>query len=166
MIRAKEVSFGDSNLKEIFGGFHLRITPEYMAEANREYETRMRHQNRREHSRKILNIKLDQYDLKVRQYQKELESLMFFYLSLKAFLNNKETIMDAKILMGEIKSKALKQIAESLNDILEKTKAEEIDIKQALLQITAHKHLIQTIALDWTFNGVKDKIKALSYDKS
>ena len=92
----------------------------------------------------------------------------FFYLSVflhfaSRMLNNPkgDSRMNAKTLMAEIKSNALKQIAESLNEVLEKVKSEETDIKQAMVQITAHKHLIQTIALDWTFNGVDKNARKL-----
>lgn len=70
--------------------------------------------------------------------------------------------MNSNTLMSEIKSSALKQIAESLNDTLEKIQSKEVDVKQGMAEIVAHKHIIQTIALDWTFNGVNKKAKVLA----
>ena len=87
--------------------------------------------------------------------------LIATYLLVKMKLNNKETIMNTGSLMNEIKSEALKKIAVSLNETLERCKKQEITTKQAMAEITAHKHIIQTIALDWTFNGVKNRVKTI-----
>lgn len=86
--------------------------------------------------------------------------VMLFKLSI-AKIKGRYVKMKASTLMSEIKSSALKQIAESLNDTLEKIQSKEIDVKQGTAEIIAHKHIIQTIALDWTFNGTTKKIKEI-----
>lgn len=98
-------------------------------------------------------------------FPRDIVFLVLFYLLTKAKTKGEETIMNANTLMSEIKSNALKQIADSLNTTLNNIQTKKIDIKQGVAEIIAHKHIIQTIALDWTFNGVAKGVKQIVHSQ-
>jgi hypothetical protein len=60
--------------------------------------------------------------------------------------------MDIKKIQKEIKSNALKEIVEDLDEIVNKVRAQEISYQQGNMEIVGRKHVIQSIALDWTFS--------------
>lgn len=67
--------------------------------------------------------------------------------------------MNLQIIQKEIKSDALKEVVKSLTDTVNDVKSRSIDYQQANVEIVGCKHIIQSIALDWAFNG---KIKMLN----
>jgi hypothetical protein len=60
--------------------------------------------------------------------------------------------MDTRQITKEIKSPALKEIVESLVTIIDRVRSGEISHQKASSEITGHKHIIQSLALDWAFN--------------
>ena len=99
------------------------------------------------------------------KFSKEFVFLVMLYLVIKKLIKGERSTMNTKVLINEIKSKALQEIAESLNEVLNRVKTEEIDMRQGMVEIAGHKHLIQTIALDWTFNGAKKRVMEISSGK-
>jgi hypothetical protein len=67
-------------------------------------------------------------------------------------------VLSIKHLRSEIKSRTLQDIAESLMGIINRVHEKDIDIKQAQTEIVGHKHLIQTIALDWAFHKRRNNL--------
>jgi len=63
-----------------------------------------------------------------------------------------EAAMDKKSVSRELKSPTLRQIVESLWTIIERLRSGEIQHQQAASETAAHKHMIQSIALDWLYN--------------
>lgn len=64
--------------------------------------------------------------------------------------------MDVKLILSEIKSEGLKEIVNSLNELLltnDKTQEEN------KIFLMVHKFMIQSIALDWLYNRYRDRIK-------
>ena len=68
--------------------------------------------------------------------------------------------MNISIIIKEIKSKALQEIAKDLNMIVEDVRNHNISYQQGNMEIVGRKHIIQSIALDWAFNS-KHTIKYL-----
>ena len=69
--------------------------------------------------------------------------------------------MQATKIINEIKSLALKEIAGSLIDLIDRVRGGQVEAKFAAVEVAAHKHVIQSIALDWTFNGKTKFIKSV-----
>lgn len=69
--------------------------------------------------------------------------------------------MKVELVLKEMKSEACQEIVKELSRIIEKVQQKEIQYKQGMAEITGCKHIIQSIALDWTFNGKKEQIKKL-----
>jgi hypothetical protein len=67
--------------------------------------------------------------------------------------------MDIQIIKNEITSPAFKEITNALSHILDKIQNRDIDYKQGVVEITACKHIIQSLAIDWAFNRKVKKIK-------
>ena len=63
--------------------------------------------------------------------------------------------MNINKILNEIKSPAIKEIASSLAETVERMQGKIIDYRQGSVEIAGHKHLIQSVALDWAFNRVK-----------
>jgi len=66
--------------------------------------------------------------------------------------------MNMNIIGKEINSPALKEIATSMHDLICRIQSDEISHQQGATEITGHKHLIQSIALDWAFNRKKQEL--------
>lgn len=69
--------------------------------------------------------------------------------------------MNSDIINNEITSPALKEIVASLNSIVERVQTGGITHKQGSVEIAGHKHVIQTVALDWLYNKHSADIKKL-----
>lgn len=67
--------------------------------------------------------------------------------------------MNLQIIQKEIKSPALNEVIKSLVGTVDEMKSRTIDYQQANVEIVGCKHIIQSIALDWAYNG---KIKTIS----
>lgn len=67
--------------------------------------------------------------------------------------------MDVAIIKKEIKSEALKEIVETLSDTIDRIQNQEITYQQGNTEIVGCKHIIQSIALDWSFNAKKRVLK-------
>jgi len=65
--------------------------------------------------------------------------------------------MDMQKIAKEIHSPALKEIGVSLVEVIDRIKSGSIDYRQAQVEVASHKHIIQTIALDWMYNHQKQK---------
>ena len=63
---------------------------------------------------------------------------------------------DSKIIQDEIISPALKEIVKNLTDISTRVKKQTIRYQQGQVELATQKHVIQAIALDWSFNRIKD----------
>ena len=59
--------------------------------------------------------------------------------------------MDIKVLKSEMSSGALQEVVASLVCVIGKVEAAAIPYQQASVEITAHKHVLQALALDWAF---------------
>lgn len=57
---------------------------------------------------------------------------------------------------NEIKSDVLKNVCLSLLETLTKIRTNEIDFRKGSVEIAAHKHIIQSIALDWLYSKNKN----------
>jgi hypothetical protein len=66
--------------------------------------------------------------------------------------------MDANKIVKEIHSLALKEISGSLIGVIDRVQSGEIDFRQASVEVASHKHIIQTLALDWMYNSNKKKM--------
>jgi hypothetical protein len=66
--------------------------------------------------------------------------------------------MNVEVIKKEIKSPALKTIVESLCSLIERVKNGDITYQQGSAEIAGHKHIIQSLALDWMFSK---KVKRL-----
>lgn len=73
--------------------------------------------------------------------------------------------MNIQIISKEIKSSALNEIVKSLVETVERVKSHKIDQHQANVEIVGCKHIIQSIALDWAFNGKIKKLPAIVHEK-
>lgn len=69
--------------------------------------------------------------------------------------------MNIQIILKEVRSEALQEIIKTLNSTIERIQKEEIKYQQGNTEIVGCKHIIQSIALDWAFNGRKKVIKKL-----
>jgi len=67
--------------------------------------------------------------------------------------------MDAKLISKEIHSPALKEISSSLISVIDRVQDGTIDFRQASVEVASHKHIIQTLALDWMYNSNKKKLQ-------
>lgn len=63
--------------------------------------------------------------------------------------------MNIDVINKEIKSPALKEISTELHTVLKQVQAKNVTLKEGMVQIVNCKHMIQTIALDWSFNRKK-----------
>ena len=63
--------------------------------------------------------------------------------------------MNITTISKEINSPALKEVVKSLYDVMSRIQGNVITHQQGATEITAHKHIIQSIALDWAFNRQK-----------
>ncbi len=65
--------------------------------------------------------------------------------------------MDIEKIKKEISSDALSEITGSLGKVVERIKGGQIGHQQGSAEIAGHKHIIQTIALDWLYSGCGNK---------
>jgi hypothetical protein len=61
--------------------------------------------------------------------------------------------VDIKKINSEISSKALKEIASQLDEAIVKAKTKTWDLRTSAVVIAGCKHMVQTMALDWTFRN-------------
>ena len=61
--------------------------------------------------------------------------------------------------INEVKSLALKEIIKDLDYIIENVRNKNITYQQGNMEIVGRKHIIQSIALDWTFNYKRKYLK-------
>ena len=73
--------------------------------------------------------------------------------------------MNINTITKEISSPALQEIATSLNDLIDRIQSNEVTHQQGSTEITGHKHLIQSIALDWAFNRKKQELLPIKENK-
>lgn len=69
--------------------------------------------------------------------------------------------MNAEIINAEVQSPALKSIITSLVDVVDRTQSGNTDYRQANVEIAGHKHVIQSIALDWATSKIRQAKLAL-----
>ena len=62
---------------------------------------------------------------------------------------------------NEISSPMLREIIKQLEDIYQETKSGKLKVTEAQAQITAIKHKIQAIALDWLYSRKMESINRL-----
>ena len=60
--------------------------------------------------------------------------------------------MDTQVIKEEITSRALREVVDSLIDVIDRVETGETSHQRAIVEITGHKHVLQSIALDWAFN--------------
>jgi hypothetical protein len=69
--------------------------------------------------------------------------------------------MRIELVLNEISSAALKEVTQELWQIIERVQSKEIQPTQGGIEIAGCKHMIQSIAIDWAFNGKKEKLQKL-----
>jgi len=67
--------------------------------------------------------------------------------------------VDIVTITNEIKSKSLKEIIKTLGEIVKRVQDGEITYQQGSVEITGCKHIIQSLALDWSFSKGKVQSK-------
>jgi hypothetical protein len=73
--------------------------------------------------------------------------------------------MNLQIIQKEIKSQALQEVVKSLIGTVDEMKARTIDYQSANVEIVGCKHIIQSIALDWAYNGKIKTLKTITKEK-
>lgn len=69
--------------------------------------------------------------------------------------------MNIDKIQKEIKSPALKEIAGSLVEVINGVRSGDIDAKTASVAVAGHKHVLQSIAIDWMYSSPKTKMIAV-----
>ena len=60
--------------------------------------------------------------------------------------------MQLLIIIKEIRSPALREVASSVIETIKKIRSGSISHQQASVEIASHKYLLRTIALDWLYH--------------
>ena len=70
--------------------------------------------------------------------------------------------MNLEKITKEMKSTACQEVVKELGGILDRIQQDDIRYQQGSAEITACKHIIQSLALDWTFNNTRKSINKLT----
>ena len=57
--------------------------------------------------------------------------------------------LDKRVILEDIQSKSLKQLTESVLVILDRIQKNDVDREQAMLELAAHKYIIQLNVMDY-----------------